>query len=59
MFKAWAVLGLLFGAAILAGIGWFILFVVSKLIFEEIVGGTIRKAREKIRAKKEKDHYVY
>jgi hypothetical protein len=59
MFKAWAVLGLLFGAAILAGIGWFVLFIVSKLIFEEIVGGIIRKIREKRRAKKEKDHYVY
>ncbi|MGE5343290.1 MAG: hypothetical protein ACM3SY_17615 [Candidatus Omnitrophota bacterium] len=59
MFKIWAILGLLCGAAILAGLLWFALLILAKFIFEDIIGDTIHKIKQKRKEKKEKDHYIY
>jgi len=55
MFKIWANLGLLLGALVLAGVTYFVLYVLVRAVFEDIIGGMIRK----IKRKKEKDHYIY
>jgi hypothetical protein len=55
MISIWANLGLLAGAAILAGAAWLLLFIVGKVVFEDMIGGLIRKIRAKIK----KDKYIY
>jgi hypothetical protein len=57
MFTIWADLGLLLGAAILAGLLWFVLYILGKYIFEDMLGGTVSKVRRK--RVEEKDHYIY
>lgn len=55
MFEIWANVGLLLGAVIGVGVTYFVLYIVVKAVFEDIIGGMIRR----IRRKKEKDHYIY
>ncbi|NIM13148.1 MAG: hypothetical protein GTO45_13595 [Candidatus Aminicenantes bacterium] len=55
MFEIWANVGLLLGAAVVAGVAYFVLYIIGKVVFEDIIGGIIRR----IRRKKEKDHYIY
>lgn len=56
MFEIWAILGLIFGAAILLGILWFILYILATIIFEDLLGAIFKKIQLK---KEEKDHYIY
>ena len=56
MFKIWANLSLLIGIVVLAGIAWFILYVVGKIIFEELIGGTFKKMKRK---SNKDDQYIY
>lgn len=58
MYTLWANLGLLVGGVILAGIAWFILNIVAHIIFDDMIGGVYRKARQR-RIEQEKDHYIY
>ena len=57
MYSLWANLSLLLGALILAGFLWFVLLVFCKFLFEDVVGGSVRKLRRKV--EREKDPYVY
>jgi hypothetical protein len=56
MFKIWANLSLLIGIVVLAGIAWFILYVVGKIIFEDIIGGSFKKLKGK---SPKDDQYIY
>jgi len=56
MFKIWANLSLLIGVVVLAGIAWFFLYVVGKIIFEDILGGTYKKIKRK---SSKDDQYIY
>ena len=57
MLDLWANLGLLIGLAILGGFAYVILFVMVKIIFEEMIGGSIKKVKRKIERKD--DQYIY
>ena len=57
MLDIWANLGLLIGLAILGGFAYFFLFVMGKIIFEEMIGGSIKKVKRKIQQKD--DQYIY
>jgi hypothetical protein len=60
MFKIWANLSPLVGIAILAGIAWFVLYVIITAVFEEILGGVISRITLKKREKEAKeDIYIY
>jgi hypothetical protein len=59
MFAIWANLTLLVGALIVAGVLWFVLTVIGKGIFEDLIGGSIKKMRRKMKHERDKDHYVY
>jgi hypothetical protein len=56
MFKIWANLSLFIGIIIIAGIAWFILYLVGKIIFEDLIGGTFRKVKRK---SPKDDQYIY
>jgi hypothetical protein len=56
MFKIWANLSLLIGIVVLAGVAWFILYVVGKIIIEDIIGGTFKKIKRK---SPKDDQYIY
>ena len=56
MLSIWATVGLIFGGLVLAGIAWFVVLVIGKAIFEDLLGAIIGKFRRK-RAKK--DRYIY
>jgi hypothetical protein len=55
MLRIWANLGLLLGGAILAGLAWFVLYIIAVTIFEDLIGGLIRR----IKRKRKKDRYIY
>lgn len=59
MFEIWAKLGLILGGLVLAAVLWFVLTVVCKAIFEDIVGGTARKLKQQLKTKINRDHYQY
>jgi hypothetical protein len=56
MFKIWANLSLLIGMVVLAGIAWFILYLVGKVIIEDIIGGSFKKYKRK---SDKDDQYIY
>jgi len=56
MFKIWANLSLLIGIVVLGGIAWFILYVLGKFIFEDILGVTFKKIK---RRTDKDDQYIY
>jgi hypothetical protein len=56
MFKIWANLSLLIGIVVLAGIAWFILYLVGKIIFEDIISGAFKKIKRK---SDKDDQYIY
>jgi len=56
MLSIWAIAGLILGALILAGIAWFVILVLGKAIFEDLIGAIIVKFRRK---KDKKDRYIY
>jgi hypothetical protein len=56
MFKIWANLSLLIGIVVLAGIAWFILYVVGKIVFEDLLGRTFKKMKRK---SDKDDQYIY
>jgi len=56
MLKIWANLGLLIGIVVLGGIAWFILYVLGKIIIEDIIGGTFKKIKRK---SPKDDQYIY
>ena len=56
MYEIWAIVGLMLGALILAGIAWFVILVFGKAIFEDMLELIINKFRRK-RARK--DRYIY
>lgn len=56
MFKIWANLSLLVGIVVLAGIAWFILYVVGKALFEDLLARTFRKIKRK---SDKDDQYIY
>ncbi len=56
MLKIWANLSLLIGLAVLGGIVWFILYVIAKVIFEDLIGGTFKKVKRKV---DKDDQYIY
>ncbi len=58
MYEIWANLGLLFLAVIAGGILWFVLLMLSKIIFEDFLGGIINKFRRKGK-KDDDDYYIY
>ncbi len=56
MYKIWANLSLLIGMVVLAGVAWLILYVVGKIIIEDIIGGTFKKVK---RRSPKDDQYIY
>ena len=56
MYEIWANVGLLILAAILGGIAWFVFWVIGKAVFEDFLGGLVKKAKKK---KDEDDYYIY
>ncbi|MGD2092740.1 MAG: hypothetical protein PVH61_41620 [Candidatus Aminicenantes bacterium] len=56
MFKIWANLSLLIGVVVLAGVAWFILYVVGKIIIEDIIGDSFKKIKRK---SDKDDQYIY
>jgi hypothetical protein len=56
MYKIWANLSLLIGIVVLAGVAWLILYVVGKIIIEDIIGGTFKKVK---RSSPKDDQYIY
>ncbi|MCP5053247.1 MAG: hypothetical protein GY940_39140 [bacterium] len=52
-------MSLIIGALILAGLVWFVLIVVGKSVFEDVIGGFFRKIRRRTKDENDKDHYVY
>jgi hypothetical protein len=62
MYSIWANLSLLLGLLIIFVLVWFVLTILAKAIFEDLIGSLYRKMREKIianRQEKDDDHYVY
>ncbi len=57
MYSIWANLSLLLGALIVAGILWFVLLIFCKILFEDVIGGSVRKIKRKV--EREKDPYIY
>ncbi|UCH95740.1 MAG: hypothetical protein JSV88_02535 [Candidatus Aminicenantes bacterium] len=57
MLKIWANLSLLIGVVVLGGIVWFVLYVVGKAIFEDMIGGSFKRVKRKI--EKKDDQYIY
>jgi len=56
MFKIWANLSLFIGIIVLAGIAWFILYLVGKIFFEDLIGRIFKKVKRK---KPKDDQYIY
>jgi len=56
MFEIWANLGLLIGLAIIGGAIYLLVYIVGKILFEDFVGGTIRKVKRKM---DKDDQYIY
>lgn len=56
MFSAWAIIGLIFGTVILAGMVWFVLLIFGKAVFEDMIGGIVNKMRKR---REKKDRYIY
>lgn len=56
MFKIWANLSLLIGIVVLGGIAWFILYVLGKFIFEDMLNSIFKKLR---RRSDKDDQYIY
>jgi hypothetical protein len=62
MYSIWANLSLLLGLLIIFVLVWFVLTILAKAIFEDLIGSFYHKMRKKIIAKrreKDDDHYVY
>jgi hypothetical protein len=57
MLDIWANLGLLIGLAIIGGFAYFIVLVMGKVLFEDMIGGSIKKVKRKIERKD--DQYIY
>lgn len=58
MYEIWANLGLLILAVIAGGILWLVLVLLSKVIFEDFLGGIINKFKRKQKTDDE-DYYIY
>jgi hypothetical protein len=56
MFKLWANFSLLIGIVVLAGIAWFVLYVLGKFIFEDLLSRTFKKVKRK---SGKDDQYIY
>ena len=57
MLDIWANLGLLIGLAILGGFAYLILLIMGKILFEDMIGGSIKKVKRKIEGRD--DQYIY
>jgi hypothetical protein len=57
MFEIWANLTLIFGAFLVAAFLWFVLTILGKSIFEDLLGSLSKKVRR--RRERDRDHYVY
>lgn len=57
MYNIWANLGLLIMFALVGGFAWFVLYVIGKAVFEDFLGGLIKKARRK--KEEDEDYYIY
>jgi hypothetical protein len=57
MLDIWANLALLIGLAIMGGFVYFVLLVMGKIFFEDMIGGSIKKVKRKIEQKD--DQYIY
>jgi hypothetical protein len=56
MFKIWANLSLLIGIVVLAGVAWLILYVVVKILIEDMIAGIFKKIKRK---SPKDDQYIY
>jgi hypothetical protein len=56
MYTAWANIVLILLALIVGGFIWLVFYMFVKAIFEDLVGGIIRKFKGK---KEEEDYYIY
>ena len=56
MFKIWANFSLFIGIVVLGGIAWFILYILGKIIFEDILSGAFKKIK---RRSGKDDQYIY
>jgi len=56
MFKIWANFSLLIGIVVLGGIAWFILYILGKIIFEDLLSRAFKKVK---RRKDKDDQYIY
>ena len=56
MFKIWAILSLLIGLVVLAGIAWLVLYLVGKAVFEDLFAKIFKKLKRK---KDKDDQYIY
>jgi hypothetical protein len=57
MYSAWANIVLILLALILGGFIWLVVFIFGKAIFEDLLGGIIKKFKRG--KKKEEDYYIY
>jgi len=56
MFEIWANLALLIGLVVVTGAVYFVVYVLGKILFEDMVGGTIKKVKRKMN---KDDQYIY
>ena len=56
MFEIWAKLSLLIGLVLVGGGVYFFIYIVGKIFFEGMLGGTVNKIKRKI---DQDDQYIY
>jgi len=47
------------GMLVLAGVAWFVLTIICKAIFEDMLGATAAKLKRQVETKINRDHYQY